>query len=101
MAMNAAVTSHQLVYLYSAAGGRRTAMLLALAEWWTVRRPEYYNRFSATSSGKVVFQTFGIPKPSCYEKRSSTAKGLLLGVFFSVEGPLDKNTFSKTVQRQV
>jgi hypothetical protein len=30
-----------------------------------------------------------------YEKRSSTAKGLLLGVFFSAEGPLGKNTFDK------
>jgi hypothetical protein len=27
--------------------------------------------------------------------------GILLGVFFSVEGPQDKNTFGKTVQRQV
>jgi hypothetical protein len=25
-----------------------------------------------------------------YEKRSSTAKGLLLGAFFSAEGPLSK-----------
>jgi hypothetical protein len=38
---------------------------------------------------------------ACYKKRSSTAKGLLLGVFFSTEGPLGKNTFGKTVQRQV
>jgi hypothetical protein len=30
-----------------------------------------------------------------YEKRSSTAKGLLLGVFFSTEGPQNKNTFGK------
>jgi hypothetical protein len=43
-----------------------------------------------------VFWTFGIPKPSCYsrielvmKKRSSTVKGLLLGVFFSAEGPQD------------
>jgi hypothetical protein len=40
MAMNVVVAPHQPVCLYSAAGGRRTAMLLALAERWTVRRPE-------------------------------------------------------------
>jgi hypothetical protein len=55
MAMNVVVTPHQPVCLYSAAGGRRTAMPLALAERWTVRRLEYYNCFSATSSGKVFF----------------------------------------------
>jgi hypothetical protein len=45
-----------------------------------------------------VFWTFSIPKPSycsrielIMKKRSSTAKGLLLGVFFSAEGPQDKN----------
>jgi hypothetical protein len=31
------------------------------------------------------------------KKQSSTAKGLLLGVFFSVEGPQDKNTFGKVI----
>jgi hypothetical protein len=34
-------------------------------------------------------------------KRSSTTKGLLLGVFFSTEGPQDKNTFGKIIQRLV
>jgi hypothetical protein len=29
------------------------------------------------------------------KKQSSTAKGLLLGVFFSVEGPQDKDIISK------
>jgi hypothetical protein len=53
MAMNVVVTLHQPVYLYNVAGGRRTARSLALAEQWTARRLEYYNRFSATSSGKV------------------------------------------------
>jgi hypothetical protein len=33
------------------------------------------------------------------KKRSSTTKGLLLGVFFSTEGPQDKNTFGKIIQR--
>jgi hypothetical protein len=55
MAMNVVITLHQPVCLYSAAGGRRTARPPALAEWWTARRLEYYNRFSATSSGKVFF----------------------------------------------
>jgi hypothetical protein len=32
------------------------------------------------------------------KKRSSTAKGLLLGVFFSAEGPQDINTFDKVTQ---
>jgi hypothetical protein len=32
-------------------------------------------------------------------KQSSTMKGLLLGVFFSTEGPQDKNTFDKIIQR--
>jgi hypothetical protein len=52
-----------------------------------------------------VFRTFGILKPLCFlrielvmKKRSSTAKGLLLGVF-STEGPQDKNTFDKIIQR--
>jgi hypothetical protein len=35
------------------------------------------------------------------KKQSSTAKGLLLGVFFSTEGSQDKNTFSKIIQRLV
>jgi hypothetical protein len=36
-----------------------------------------------------------------YEKRFSTAKGLLLEVFFSAEGHQGKNTFGKTVRRFV
>jgi hypothetical protein len=53
-----------------------------------------------------VFRTFGILKPLCFlrtelitKKWSSTAKGLLLGVFFSAEGPQDKNTFGKMIQK--
>jgi hypothetical protein len=33
--------------------GRQTAMLLTLADRWTILRLEYYNRFSAMSSRKV------------------------------------------------
>jgi hypothetical protein len=82
-------------------------MPLALAERWTVRCLEYYNRFSATSSGKVFFGPSAFRSlrvfadRTRYEKQSSTAKGLLLGVFFSAEGPLGKNTFDKKVQRKV
>jgi hypothetical protein len=36
-----------------------------------------------------------------YEKRSSTAKWLLLGVFFFTKGAQDKNTFDKMIQRLV
>jgi hypothetical protein len=34
-----------------------------------------------------------------YEKRSTITKGLLLGVFFSAEGPQGKNTFDKMIQK--
>jgi hypothetical protein len=33
-----------------------------------------------------------------YEKRSSTVKELLLGVFFPAEGPQGRNTFGKIIQ---
>ena len=66
---------------------------------------EYFNPFSAKSSGKVfsdlrhseAFVFFA--DRACYEKRSSTAKGLLLGVFFFAEGPQGKNTFDKMIQK--
>jgi hypothetical protein len=35
------------------------------------------------------------------KKRSSTVKGLLLGVVFSAEGPQEINTFGKMIQRIV
>jgi hypothetical protein len=35
-----------------------------------------------------------------YEKRSSTAKGLLLGVCFVAEGPVRRNTFGRSTQKQ-
>jgi hypothetical protein len=37
---------------------------------------------------------------ACYEKRSSTVKGLLLGVFFFTEGPLSRNTFERSAYKQ-
>jgi hypothetical protein len=35
-----------------------------------------------------------------YEKRSSTMKGLLLGVYFVAEGPVRRNTFGRSTQKQ-
>jgi hypothetical protein len=86
MAMNDVVTLHQPVCLYSAAGEEgEPPKPLTLAKWWTARGTEYFNRLSATSSGKVfsdlqhseAFVFFA--DRARYEKRSSTAKGLLLG----------------------
>jgi hypothetical protein len=66
--------------------------------------PRVFQSFLGNELREGVFQTFGIPKPlrffvdrARYEKQSSTAKGLLLGVFFCAEGPLSKNTFDRTI----
>jgi hypothetical protein len=55
---------------------------------------DYFNRFSPTSSGKVFFGSSAsqsledfFTDQARYEKRSSTAKGLLLGVCFAAEDP--------------
>jgi hypothetical protein len=70
-------------------------------------RSEYFNRFSATSSGKVffgplAFRSLGqvFTDQARYVKRSSTAKGLLLGVSFVAEGPVRRNTFGRSTQKQ-
>jgi hypothetical protein len=81
MAMNVVVTSHLLVCLYSVAGvkvnrqvvrtrwtvtrthwtvdhsacGRWITRSRVSTAWWATSRSEYFNRFSATSSGKVFF----------------------------------------------
>ena len=57
-------------------------------------RDDYFNRFAPMSSGKVFFgssvsrslEDF-FTDQARYEKRSSTAKGLLLGVCFIAEDP--------------
>jgi hypothetical protein len=102
--MNDVVTSQQPVCLYSPAG----------EEGEPPKRVYWLNGGSASARNILiffdkklregVFRTFDIPKPSCcsrielvMKKRSSIAKGLLLGVFFSAEGPQDKNTFSKVI----
>jgi hypothetical protein len=55
---------------------------------------DYFNRFLPTSSGKVFFGSSTsrsledfFTDQAHYEKRSSTAKGLLLGVCFVAEDP--------------
>jgi hypothetical protein len=57
-------------------------------------RADYFNRFSPTSSGKVFFGSSAsqsledfFTDQARYEKRSSTAKGLLLGACFVAEDP--------------
>jgi hypothetical protein len=72
-----------------------------------VTRSEYFNRFSATSSGKVffgpsAFRSLGefFTDQAHYEKRSSTTKGLLLGVCFIAEGPVRRNTFGRSTRKQ-
>jgi hypothetical protein len=71
----------------------------------TIRHSEYFNRFSATSSGKVFFgpslfrslRVFFIGRAR-HEKRPGTVKGLLLGVCFVAEGPIRRNTFGRQAQ---
>jgi hypothetical protein len=70
-------------------------------------RLEYFNRFSATSSGKVffgpsAFRSLGdfFTDQAHYEKRSSIMKGLLLGVCFVAEDPVRRNTFGRSSQKQ-
>jgi hypothetical protein len=69
-------------------------------------RDDYFNRFSPTSSEKVFFGSSAsrsiedlFTDQARYEKRSSTAKGLLLGVCFVAEDP-KKNTFERSSQKQ-
>jgi hypothetical protein len=63
---------------------------------------EYFNRFSATSSGKVFFGPSAFRSlrefftgRARHEKRSGTVKGLLLGVCFVAEGLIRRNTFGR------
>jgi hypothetical protein len=72
----------------------------------TTPRLDYFNRFSAMSSGKVffgpsAFRSLGqfFTDQARYEKQSSTAKGLLLGVCFVAEGPVRRNTFGRSVRK--
>jgi hypothetical protein len=69
---------------------------------------EYFNRFSATSSGKVFFEPSAFRSlgdfftdQARYEKRSSTTNGLLLGACFVAEDPVRRNTFGSSSQKAV
>jgi hypothetical protein len=108
MAMNDVVTPHQPVCLYSDAGGE--GELPHCSHWlsggpsgvWNiiiVSRQRAQERCFSDLRHSEAFVFFA--DRARYEKRSSTAKGLLLGVFSSTEGPQGKNTFGKTVYRKV
>jgi hypothetical protein len=98
VAMNVVVTSHQLVCLYILARGEGEPPGRV---YWLISGPVSTVSFIFIFNNKLkegVFRTFGIQKPSYFsrielvmKKRPSTAKGLLLGVFFSVEGPQDED----------
>jgi hypothetical protein len=73
----------------------------------TISRSEYCDRFPAMSSGKVffvssAFRSLGdfFTDQARYEKRSSTTKGLLLGVCFVAEDPVRRNAFGRSSQKQ-
>jgi hypothetical protein len=108
MTMNAVVTPHQPVCLYSATGGegeppdRLHSLNGGPSGAWNiiiVSRQRAQGRCFSDLRHSEAFVFF--TDRARYEKRSSTAKGLLLGAFFSAEGPQGKNTFDKTIQRQV
>ena len=126
MAMNVVVTLHQPVCLYSAVGGQGeppyrshwlSGALAAGGEgkppyhlhWLSGGPPEARN-ILIVSRQRAQGRCFSDLRHSeafvffadraRYEKRSSTAKGLLLGAFFSAEGPLSKNTFDKIACKQ-
>jgi hypothetical protein len=68
----------------------------------TILPLEYFNCFSATSSGKVFFGPLAFRSlgefftgQAQHEKRSGTMKGLLLGVYFVAEGLIRGNTFGR------
>jgi hypothetical protein len=97
MAMNVVVTPHQPVCLYNVAGedGGLPDRLHRLSSGPADAR-NILIVFRQQAQGRC-FHTFSIPRPLCFsrielvtKKRSSTTKGLLLGVFFSTEGPEDK-----------
>src|SRR5688572_22310221 len=117
--MNAVVTSHLPVCLYSTAGKkvnrqdfytRQTAAHTCCAVYrrdqivtlqgGTATRSETVS-FLDNERRECVFRTFDFLKPkrlfftdqARYEKRSSTAKGLLLGPCFVAEGPAGRNSF--------
>jgi hypothetical protein len=121
MAMNAVVTSHLPVCLYSAAGGkvnrqvartRANSHLHPLnggplpAVWWATSRLEYFNRFSATSPGKVFFGPSAFRSLEEFSRIKLVTKNDLaprratVGACFVAEGPLRRNTFERSAYNQ-
>jgi hypothetical protein len=91
---------------HSAPGKWITRSFVPAALWATLRS-KYFNRFSVTISGKVFFGPSALRSlgdfftdQARYKKRSSTTKGLLLGVCFAIEDPVRRNTFDKSSQKQ-
>jgi hypothetical protein len=104
--MNVVVSPHQPVCLYSVAGGE--GELSYRLHWlsggpsddqniFIVFRQRAQGRCFSNLRHSEAFVFFA--DRARYEKRSSTAKGLLLGVFFPAEGDQGKNTFDKIIQR--
>ena len=106
--MNDVVTPHQPVCLYSATGGEGEP---PHCMHWLSGGPSSVQNIKIVSRQRAQGRCFSDLRHSepfvffadraRYEKRPSTMKGLLLGVFSSAEVSQGKNTFGKTVQRQV
>jgi hypothetical protein len=106
MAMYVVVTPHQPVCLYSAIGEEGKS--LYRLHWLSGGPPEARNILIVSrqrAQGRCISDLwhseafmFFVDR-ACYKKRPSTVKGLLLGVFFSAEGPQGKNTFDKMIQK--
>jgi hypothetical protein len=74
----------------------------------TISCSRFCDHFSAISSGKAFFGSLAprslgdfFTDQARYDKRSSTAKGLLLGVCFVAEDPVRRNTFGRSSQKAV
>jgi hypothetical protein len=75
--------------------GRWTAKALTLAERWTGRCLEYYNRFSATSSGKVFFGPSAFQSLRVFRGSSSLGKTIKHREGATVGGLLPRRRSSK------
>jgi hypothetical protein len=116
--MNAVATSHLPVCLYSVAGKKvnrqdfYTKQTVACTRWTVDRKNQnselaWWNRYalehcivSRQRAQGRCFSDLRLPEAwetfftdqARYEKRSSTAKGLLLGPCFVAEGPAERNS---------
>jgi hypothetical protein len=104
--MNVVVTPQQLFCLYSATGGEGKP---PYRSHWLSGGPFDVQNIIIVSWQQAQGRCFLDLRHSKaflffadrarYEKRSSTAKGLLEGVFFPAEGPQGENIFGKILQR--